>query len=149
MLASEGLIDNNGIRTRVLLADDQPLVRAQVERVLGETCKVVGAVGDGRGLLEAAARLDPDVIVSDITMPGIEGFEALRRLKSAGCRSRFLFLTVHEDPDYVREALSLGADAYVVKSRLASDLLGAIREALAGRTFVSPTARDEAGRRTS
>ena len=112
---------------------------AQVARVLGETCDVVGTVFDGLALVEAAARLDPDVIVSDISMPGLNGLGALRGLKAAGCRSRIVFLTVHEDPDFVREAMSLGADAYVVKSRLVSDLPKAMREAVAGRTFVSPT----------
>ena len=112
---------------------------AQVARILGETFDVVGTVFDGQALVEAAARLDPDVIVSDVSMPGINGLGALRTIKSTGCRSRFVFLTVHEDPDYAREAMSLGADAYVVKSRLASDLHAAIREAVAGRTFVSPT----------
>jgi DNA-binding NarL/FixJ family response regulator len=126
---------------RVLLADDQPPMLAQVARVLGGTYEIVGTVGDGLSLLEAAARLDPDVIVSDITMPCIDGFGAARSLKRAGRRSRLVFLTVHEDPEYAREALSLGGDAYVVKSRLVSDLSSAIQEALAGRTFVSPTVR--------
>ena len=111
---------------------------AQVARILGEACDVVGTVFDGQSLVEAATRLDPDVIVSDISMPGLGGLGALRGIKHAGCRSRVVFLTVHEDPDFAREAMSLGADAYVVKSRLASDLLPAIREAAAGRTFVSP-----------
>jgi DNA-binding NarL/FixJ family response regulator len=115
-------------------------VLAQVARILGETYDVVGTVFDGLALVEAAARLDPDVIVSDISMPGLGGLGALRSLKAAGCRSRFVFLTVHEDPDFVREAMTLGADAYVVKSRLVSDLPKAIHEALAGRTFVSPSA---------
>ena len=123
---------------RVLLADDQPPMLAQIARVLGVRYEIVGMVGDGLSLLGSAARLDPDVIVSDVTMPGIDGFGAARCLKRAGCRSRLVFLTVHEDPDFAREAMSLGADAYVVKSRLASDLLPAIREAAAGRTFVSP-----------
>ena len=109
--------------------------------MLGGRYDIVGTVGDGLSLLESAARLDPDVIVSDITMPGIDGFGAARSLKRAGCRSRLVFLTVHEDPDFVREALSLGGDAYVVKSRLVSDLSSAIQEALAGRTFVSPTVK--------
>ena len=126
---------------RVLLADDQPPMLAQVARVLGGRYDIVGTVGDGLSLLESAVRLDPDVIVSDITMPGIDGFGAARSLKRAGCRSRLVFLTVHEDPDFVREALSLGGDAYVVKSRLVSDLSSAIQEALAGRTFVSPTVK--------
>jgi len=124
---------------RVLLADDQPPMLAQIARVLGNRYEIVGMVGDGLSLLGSAARLDPDVIVSDVTMPGIDGFGAARSLKRAGCRSRLVFLTVHEDPDFAREAMSLGADAYVVKSRLASDLLTAILEAVAGRKFVSPT----------
>jgi DNA-binding NarL/FixJ family response regulator len=125
----------------VLLADDQPAILAQVARVLAETCDIVGTVGDGLQLLESAARLDPDVIVLDITMPGIDGFGAARSLKRAGCRSRLVFLTVHEDPDFAREALWLGADAYVLKSRLALDLPGAIEEAVAGRKFISPTVK--------
>jgi len=112
---------------------------AQIASVLEKTYEIVGTVGDGLSLLESAARLDPDVIVSDVTMPGIDGFGAARSLKRAGCRSRLVFLTVHEDPDFAREAISLGADAYVVKSRLASDLLTALDAALAGRKFVSPT----------
>ena len=123
----------------MLLADDQPAILAQVLRVLGNGYDVVGTVGDGPGVLELAARLDPDVIVLDITMPGIDGFGAARSLKRAGCRSRLVFLTVHEDLDFVREALALGADAYVLKSRLASDLPHAIDEVMAGRTFISPT----------
>ena len=116
-------------------------MRAQVARVLETMHDVVGAVGDGLSLLESAARLDPDVIVLDITMPGIDGFGAARSLKRAGCRSRLVFLTVHEDPDFAREAFALGADAYVVKSRLASDLLTAIQDSSAGRKFVSPTVK--------
>jgi len=137
--SSEALIENHAARKRVLLADDQPGMLAQIERALGKTYEIVGTVGDGLCLLESAARLDPDVIVTDITMPGIDGFGAARSLKRAGCRSRLVFLTVHEDPDFAREAMSFGADAYVVKSRLASDLLTAIDAALAGRKFVSPT----------
>jgi DNA-binding NarL/FixJ family response regulator len=124
-----------------MLADDQPAMLAQIARVLGKTYDIVGTVGDGLCLLESAPRLDPDVIVSDITMPGIDGFGAARSLKRAGCRSRFVFVTVHEDPDFAREAMSMGADGYVVKSRLASDLLTAIGEAVAGRKFVSPTVK--------
>jgi DNA-binding NarL/FixJ family response regulator len=132
---------SGAVRVRVLLADDQPAILAHVARILGETYDIVGTVGDGLCLLESAARLDPDVIVLDITMPGIDGFGAARSLKRAGCRSRLVVLTVHEDPDFALEALSLGADAYVVKSRLASDLVSAIHEAVAGRKFVSPTVK--------
>ena len=123
------------------MADDQPAVLSQVTRILGDEYDIVGTVGDGLELLEAAGRLEADVIVLDITMPGVDGLGAARSLKRAGCRSRLVFLTVHEDADFAREALALGADAYVVKSRLASDLLTAIHEALAGQKFVSPTVK--------
>jgi len=123
------------------LADDQPPMLAHIARVLGQTYDIVGSVGDGLSLLESATRLDPDVIVSDISMPGLDGFGAARSLKKSGCRSRFVFVTVHEDPDFAREAMALGAHGYVVKSRLASDLLSAVDEAVAGGKFVSPTVK--------
>lgn len=114
---------------------------SQVTRILGTGFDIVGTVADGLQLLEAAGRLEPAVIVLDITMPGIDGLGAARSLKRAGCRSKLVFLTVHEDADFAREAMALGADAYVVKSRLASDLLTAIHEAVEGRKFVSPTVK--------
>ena len=126
-------------KTRILLADDHAALLAETARLLGQEHDVVGTVANGRELVAAAERLDPDVIVLDISMPGLDGFEAARRLKQSGCRSKLIFLTVWEDPDFAREAMALGADAYVVKSRLASDLVPAIAEALAEHHFVSPT----------
>jgi DNA-binding NarL/FixJ family response regulator len=134
-------INTNASLARVLLADDQPAVLSQVTRILGEEYDIVGTVADGLELLEAAGRLETDVIVMDITMPGVDGLGAARSLKRAGCRSKLVFLTVHEDPDFAREAMSLGADAFVVKSRLASDLMTAIHEVLAGQKFVSPSVK--------
>jgi DNA-binding NarL/FixJ family response regulator len=134
-------VNTLGTPIRILLADDHAAMLAQSAQVLGERHQVVGSVTNGADLLEAAKESDPDLIVLDITMPGIDGFEAARRLKQAGCRSRLVFLTVHEDPDYAREAIALGADAYVVKSRIASDLMPAIEAALDGRRFVSPLAQ--------
>jgi DNA-binding NarL/FixJ family response regulator len=140
-MTCEGPTNDGAVRARIVLAEDQPAMLAQIAALLGGTYDIVGTVGDGLSLLESAARLEPDVIVSDISMPGIDGFGAARSLKRAGCRSRLVFLTVHEDPDFAREALALGAAAYVVKPRMASDLLTAIQEALAGHTFVSPTVK--------
>jgi DNA-binding NarL/FixJ family response regulator len=128
-------------KPRILLADDHAPALAQASRVVAEQYEVAGTVSNGLEVLDAAGRLDPDIIILDISMPGLCGIEAARRLKKAGCRSKLVFLTVWEDPDYVREAMALEADAYVVKSRLACDLLPALSEALAGRKFVSPTIR--------
>ena len=112
---------------------------------LAGECLVVGSVGDGRELLAEAERLDPDVIVLDITMPRLDGIEAARLLQRSQRPARLVFLTVHEDADYARAALDAGGLGYVVKTRLASDLLPAIRAALADRPFISPNVQlDEA-----
>jgi DNA-binding NarL/FixJ family response regulator len=133
-------VNNLAKPVRVLLADDHAAVLAQTITVLSGEFEIVGSVGNGWDLIEAATRLDPDVVVLDITMPGVDGIEAARRLHHAGCRAKLVFLTVHDDPDYMRTSLHAGGSAYVVKSRLASDLATAIHDALAGRCFVSPTA---------
>jgi DNA-binding NarL/FixJ family response regulator len=133
-------------RPRVLLADDHPAMLALTAAALAEECLVVGRVSDGYELLAEAERLHPDVIVLDITMPRLDGIEAARLLRRSLQPARLVFLTVHEDADYARAALDAGGLGYVVKARLASDLLSAIRAALADRSFISPTVRlDEAG----
>ncbi|HVM51006.1 MAG TPA: response regulator transcription factor [Candidatus Acidoferrum sp.] len=131
----------NQPRARVVLADDHQAARGQAERVLAGSYDIVGEATDGLELMEAAGRLDPDVIVLDISMPRLGGFDAARSLKQRGCRSKLVFLTVYEDADFAREAMAVGGEGYVVKSRLASDLETAVSEALAGRTFISPTVR--------
>ncbi len=125
-------------RPRVLLADDHLIMREKVTWILESEFDIIGAVPDGEALLKEATELDPDIVILDISMPGLPGIEAARRLREAGSRAKIVFLTVHEDPDYVREALATGALGYVVKRRLASDLLIAMREVLEGRLFISP-----------
>jgi DNA-binding NarL/FixJ family response regulator len=100
---------------------------------------VVGSVVDGCALLAEAERLQPDVVVLDITMPQLDGIEAARQLRRLHRPARLVFLTVHEDADFAQAALGAGGLGYVVKARLASDLLPAIRAALADRRFISPT----------
>lgn len=124
-------------KVRILLADDHPHFPELVESLLGVMFDVVGIVRDGRALVEAGLKLNPDVIVTDISMPGVSGIEAVEELRKAGCTSKTIFLTVHSDPDFVRACLATGALGYILKPRVALDLLDAIREALAGHLFVS------------
>jgi DNA-binding NarL/FixJ family response regulator len=124
---------------RVLLADDHPAMLALAVAALALTCAVVGSVRNARELLAAVNRLEPEVVVLDITMPEMNGLEAAQELRRSHPGIRLVFLTVHEDVDYVRAALAVGGLGYVVKSRLALDLLPAVRAALEGRRFLSPT----------
>jgi DNA-binding NarL/FixJ family response regulator len=126
------------VRARILLADDHKDVREKIMQELEPEFEVVGAVGDGNTLLEAASQMKPDVCIVDISMPIMSGIEAAAQMKASGSTSKIVFLTVHEDPDFLRAALEAGAIGYVVKSRVASDLCPAIRGALAGLLFVSP-----------
>ncbi len=96
-------------RPRVLLADDHLMMREKVTWLLESEFDIIGAVTDGDALLKEATELDPDLVILDITMPGLTGIEAARRLRKAGSHAKIVFLTVHEDPDYVREALTTGA----------------------------------------
>jgi DNA-binding NarL/FixJ family response regulator len=124
-------------RARVLLADDNEDFLAVAARLLEPEFEVVKTVGDGQALIDQAAILEPDLLLLDISMPVLSGIEAARQLKAAGSNAKIVFLTVQEDPTYLRSALATGALGYVVKSRLACDLVTAVREALAGRSFVS------------
>jgi DNA-binding NarL/FixJ family response regulator len=122
---------------RVLLVDDNQGMLARATAALSSNCEVVGAVTDGPSALRAADALHPDVIVLDISMPGMTGFDVAARLQEAGSTAAVVFLTVHDDEDFVLKARSVGGLGYVVKPRLASDLPRAVRDARAGRPFVS------------
>ncbi len=131
-------------RIRVVLADDHEPMLDRVAKLLITECDVVGTASDGRQAFEAAMDLKPDVIVLDISMPVMNGIETAHRLKKAGAEARIVFLTVHDDQDYAREALETGALGYVTKPRIASDLMAAINEVHAGRSFVSPLSPPQA-----
>jgi DNA-binding NarL/FixJ family response regulator len=125
-------------RPRVLLAEDHLLVREGLRQLLGEHVEVVGAVGDGRTLLASADSLRPDIVLLDISMPQLNGFDAARQLQRAGSPARVIFVTMHADPDYVQAAFRAGARGYVVKSAASSELLAAIDAAMRGELYVSP-----------
>ena len=128
---------------RVLLADDHQGVLRVVQGLLEADFDVVGCEQNGESLVQTAMKLRPDVIVTDISMPRLSGIEAVNRLRESRCASKVVFLTVHTDLEIVRIALETGALGYVVKTSIEADLLLAIREALAGRSFVSADASCE------
>lgn len=123
----------------VLLADDNLTIVRHVSRLLerDNQYEVVATTGDGGGVLRAFERLKPDVIVLDISMGDLSGIDVARRLRDSGCYAKIVFLTVHEDSDFLAAAMGAGGSAYVVKSRLDIDLLAAIRAVLHGKHFVS------------
>jgi CheY-like chemotaxis protein len=122
---------------RVLLVDDNRPMLERAAAVLSPRCIIVGSVTNGSAALEAADALQPDVVVLDISMPEMGGFEVAARLRAAGCRAAIVFLTIHDDEEVVQAAREAGGVAYVLKPRLVSDLLFAALEARAGRSFVS------------
>jgi DNA-binding NarL/FixJ family response regulator len=124
-------------RPRVLLADDHVALRAAFAKLLAPACDVIGQVSDGRALVTAAQALRPDVVVIDISMPILNGFEAGRQIKSLLPEVKLVFLTLYDDDDCAAEAFRAGASAYVIKGRAASELRMAIREVSQGRTFVT------------
>jgi DNA-binding NarL/FixJ family response regulator len=130
-------------KKRILLADDHPHFSEVVESLLGSAFEVVGKVGDGRSLFDAAMALKPDLILTDISMPVLNGIEAVDELHRSGCNSKIIFVTVHSDPDFVRSCLAVGAAGYIVKPRVAEDLQSAIREVLAGHLFISPDVTED------
>ena len=124
-------------RARILVAEDHELMRDRVVRLLKRDFDVVAAVSNGEALLEAAARLQPDVCVLDISMPLLSGIETVNHLKQSDSTAKVIFLTIHNDSDFVGAAFKSGAEGYVFKTRMAADLVVAVREVLAGRTFLS------------
>jgi DNA-binding NarL/FixJ family response regulator len=128
-------------KIRVLLADDNDAVVERVRALLGADFEIVGAVCNGLEAVAEAQRLDPDVLVIDISMPVLDGLESTRRLRATNRRTKIVFLTVHRDQDFVSAAFSAGASAYVTKSDVTTDLMPAIHDALEGRTYVSQSAQ--------
>ncbi len=125
-------------RPRLLLADDHRIVVEGLRGLLEPEYDLVGIVEDGRELVTLAAQLLPDVIVADISMPQLNGLEAVAQLRHNGCQAKVVFLTMHKDITYAAKALEVGASAFVLKHSASTELLAAIRAALLGMTYVTP-----------
>ncbi len=125
-------------RPRVLLADDHLMVAEALKSLLALEFELVGVVEDGRALVEAAGTLRPDVIVADITMPHLNGIDALVQLRQRGDRVPVVLLTMHRDASFARRALDAGASGYVLKHSAPAELVLAIRAALEGKTYLTP-----------
>lgn len=125
---------------RVLLADDHRMFVQGLQNLLEDEFELVGTVSDGQALIDAAHELDPDVIVVDISMPVLNGLDAVRRLKKEGTAARIIFLTMHLDESLIAEAFRCGASGYVLKQSAGDELISAIRQVLAGSEYVTPLA---------
>lgn len=125
-------------RTKVLLADDHAIVAEGLATLLKDHFDLLETVGDGSALIDAARKLRPDVIVTDIAMPVLSGLEALRRLKAMRSDAKVIFLTMHADAQLATEAFRAGASGYVLKQSAGEELIAAIQEVLKGRTYLTP-----------
>lgn len=126
--------------TRILLVDDHAVLRAGLRLLLDvepDLC-VVGEAGDGKAALALAVRLVPDLILLDLTMPGLGGLAAISALRKAAPAARILILTMHDDESYLRQALRDGASGYVLKKAADSELLSAVRAVMRGEIYVHP-----------
>lgn len=124
-------------KTRVVLADDHAIVSQGLEALLQASFDLVGSVRDGRELVNLVTQLKPDVVVTDISMPGLNGLDAIRQIKKIRPLTKVVALTMHAEPALVAEALKAGASGYVLKSSAVEELERAIREVLLGRTYVT------------
>jgi len=124
-------------QTRVLVADDHTRILSAVATLLGNSFEVVGLVSDGRAALDATLKLKPDLVILDVSMPSMSGIEVARELKRRPNRAKIVFLTVPEDAEILKSCLAAGGLGYVVKALMDSDLIPAMKDALAGRVFVS------------
>jgi DNA-binding NarL/FixJ family response regulator len=126
------------IRPRVLLADDHSAFLERTAALLEPQFEIVGTVADGTALVSEALRLSPDVIVADITMPGLSGIDAAHRLRDLASTARIVFLTIHSEKQFVEACTAEGALGYVVKSHMRAHLIPAVHAALIGTPYVSP-----------
>lgn len=127
----------------MLLADDHAIVTEGLKSILDPEFELVGTVEDGRAMLLAAEELQPDVIVADITMPSLNGLDAVRQLKKKNARTKVVFLTMHSDADLATEAFRAGASGYLLKQSAGEELITAIHTVLKGRVYLTPLIQQE------
>ena len=132
---------SNNNKARIIVADDHDQMREFVRDLLELRWNVVATVADGKALLEAATRLEPDLLVVDVHMPVLNGLESVRRLKAAGVTAEVIFVSADSDPQLIACTLAMGAHAFVGKEKMNTWLPSAIEEVLAGRIFVSAPCR--------
>lgn len=130
-------------RTRILIADDHKMFAQGLQSLLEDEFDLLGIVADGQALVEAALLLNPDILLVDISMPVLNGLDAVRRLKDQGSTARVIFLTMHADDRLLAEAFRCGGVAYVLKQSAGEDLLHAIKQVLAGQKYVTPLIASE------
>jgi DNA-binding NarL/FixJ family response regulator len=125
-------------KPRILLADDHALVLEGFRRILEGHYELIGTVGDGRALLEAAKTMHPDIVILDISMPLLNGIDAAAQLKKLCPKAKIIIVTMHADSDYVRSAFEAGASAYVLKRSAVDELEQAIRAVIEGHSYITP-----------
>ena len=130
-------MQTNG-RKRILLADDHAAMLEEIQKLLKADYNIIGSVEDGAALVEAGQRLKPDLIISDISMPVMNGFEAAAKLRAAGVTAKLIFLTVQSAAPYVKKARALGAHGYVLKAYTTEHLRDAVSAVLAGDPYICP-----------
>jgi DNA-binding NarL/FixJ family response regulator len=130
-------------RTRILIADDHKMFAQGLQGLLEDEFELLGTVADGQALVDAAEIMQPDVIVVDISMPVLNGLDAVRRLKEKGSTAKVIFLTMHVDDRLLAEAFRCGGSAYVLKQSAGEDLIHAIKQVLAGQKYVTPLIASE------
>ena len=126
------------MKPKLLIAENHPAMRARLTSLLQRDFDVVASVAGGLAAVEAASRFLPDLVILDVSMPTLDGPDVARRVKAQGCNAKIVFISVSSDLNQITACLAAGGDAYVSKMRMATDLIHAITEVLAGRRFVSP-----------
>lgn len=132
-------------RIRLLIADDHVMFAQGLESLLRDEFELLGTAGNGEELVEATLQLNPDVILVDISMPVLNGFDAVRRIRESGNETRIIFLTMHDDATLLSEAFRCGASGYILKQAAGEELVNAIREVAHGNSYVSPLITDLPG----